>query len=426
MNHRRLVLIGDENSGSAALRTLLREVGNGNVRVESLVGNDIRNATERISVILQKRNYHTTFLIVVPVTWKTPSIEWLSCVRSLNNQLALSSLNLFRNAMLVLTHSDELCQSLNSDDLTQIVREKSENEETWKYLLMSVNCRYLCVDSTQQAREYKSGILNQINRISKPSLNILVHGNNGVKSRDLMDLLHLSNHDNVIELENVRLKFYCYPDLDLYQGYQQTECADDIKRLIGSREEHGEGITLILILISQCEIFSTNMKELITTIPTNPVYRMDSRTEEYWWDYTSVLFSFKDYPNCSPDDIIRSIKGNIGIREVVKRTANRYIWMSDSSSEMELGETISTQCNKTQDRTDNREFIGGPTESYLKKIGKKTPVRSMTMNILFKVVIILSAVLLAVLLIIFLPITISVGIVLLCGLCVSVVLKKRG
>ena len=168
------------------------------------------------------------------------------------------------------------------------------------------------------------------------------------------------------------------------------------------------------------------MKELITTIPTNSVYRMDSGTEEYWWDYTSVLFSFKDYPNCSPDDIIRSIKGNIGIREVVKRTANRYIWMSDSSSEMELGETISTQCNKTQDRTDNREFIGGPTESYLKKIGKKTPVRSMTMNILFKVVIILSAVLLAVLLIIFLPITISVGIVLLCGLCVSVVLKKRG
>ena len=211
MNHRRLVLIGDENSGIASLRTLLREVGNGNVRVESLVGNDIRNATEMISVILQKRNYHTTFLIVVPVTWKTPSIEWLSCVRSLNNQLALSSLNLFRHAMLVLTHADELCKSLNSDDLTQIVREKSENEETWKYLLMNVNCRYLCVDSTQQAREYKSGILNQINRISKPSLNILVHGNNGVKSRDLMDLLHLSNHDNVIELENVRLKFYCYP-----------------------------------------------------------------------------------------------------------------------------------------------------------------------------------------------------------------------
>ena len=49
MKHRRLVLIGDENSGIASLSKLLREVGNGNVRVESLVGNEIRNATERIS-----------------------------------------------------------------------------------------------------------------------------------------------------------------------------------------------------------------------------------------------------------------------------------------------------------------------------------------------------------------------------------------
>ena len=426
MNHRKLVLIGDVNSGIVSLSGLLREAGNGDIKVECLEGNGIKNATERFSAILQNRSYQATFLIVIPVTWTTPSIEWLNCLKFLNNQLALSSFNLFRHSMLVLTHADEVCPNLSEDNLSQTVREKCESEQTWEFILRSVGYRYICVDSTQRGVGYRNGILSQINRISKPSFNILLHGNNGVNSKELMDVLHLSNHDNVIELENVRLKFYCYPDLDLFQGFQQTECGDEISKLIGTREEHGEGVTLVLILISQCEIFSTNMKEMITSIPNGPVYRMDGRTEQYWWDYTTVMFSFKDNSSGSRDEIIRSIKGNIGISEVVKRAGNRYVWMSDKSSQRELGERISSECNKTQERTGNREFIGGPTESYLMKIRKKTVNYDVSRRIIKDIFLVVMLILLIVMLIIFLPVTIPVGVVILCVVGVSAVLKTRG
>ena len=204
------------------------------------------------------------------------------------------------------------------------------------------------------------------------------------------------------------MKFYCYPDLDLFQGFQQTECGDEISKLIGTREEHGEGVTLVLILISQCEIFSTNMKEMITSIPNGPVYRMDGRTEQYWWDYTTVMFSFKDNSSGSRDEIIRSIKGNIGISEVVKRAGNRYVWMSDKSSQRELGERISSECNKTQERTGNREFIGGPTESYLMKIRKKTVNYDVSRRIIKDIFLVVMLILLIVMLIIFLPVTILI------------------
>ena len=425
MKHRRFVLIGNENSGIASLSALLREVGNGGMKVECLEGVGIIKATERFVTILQNRLYQTTFLIVIPVTRKTPSVEWLNSVKFLNNQLALSSFNLFSSAMLVLTHADELCPSLNSNNLTQIVREKCKNEVTWEFLLRSVGYRFICVDSTQQAIEFKIGILNQIQQISKPSFNILVHGNNGVESKELMNILHLSNHDNVIELENARLKFYCYPDLDLFQGYQQAECGTEISRLIGNHVEHGEGISLILILISQCEIFSRNMKEMITNIPTNHVFRMDSRTEQYWWDYTTVLFSFKDNSNGSRDEILRSIKGNIGIEEVVKRSGNRYIWMSDTSPENMLIERISSECNKSQARTGNREFIGGPTQSYHLKVEKNKPINDTSRSIIKNILIVVMLMLLVVLFVIFFPVTLPVGIILFCVFCVLFVLKRR-
>ena len=67
--------------------------------MECLEGNGMatdKNATERFSAILQNRSYQATFLIVIPVTWTTPSIEWLNCLKFLNNQLALSSFNLYQ------------------------------------------------------------------------------------------------------------------------------------------------------------------------------------------------------------------------------------------------------------------------------------------------------------------------------------------
>ncbi|KAI6659830.1 hypothetical protein LOD99_10584, partial [Oopsacas minuta] len=121
-------------------------------------------------------------------------------------------------------------------------------------------------------------------------------------------------------------------------------------------------------LISQEEIFSRDMKEMITDLPHNEHYRMDHKTDKYWWNHTSVLFSFGENSNNSRDEVLNSIKGNIGIKEVVNRAGDRYIWMSDTTSKEDIVNQIQTQCDNMKTNRNDREFIGGPTEHYPMKM----------------------------------------------------------
>ncbi|KAI6646143.1 hypothetical protein LOD99_9494 [Oopsacas minuta] len=123
MNTSKFLLIGDNNSGMAALQTMLRQ---GGIWVECLEGIEVKNATKILAKFLQNRSQHTIVLIVVPITLRVPAVNWLNWLKDQANSLTLSSLNFFRNAMIVFTHADEISQTLDEGILRQILRQKCE------------------------------------------------------------------------------------------------------------------------------------------------------------------------------------------------------------------------------------------------------------------------------------------------------------
>ena len=115
--------------------------------------------------------------------------------------------------------------------------------------------------------------------MEKQSYRILIHGNNAVKSSELLEKLQLSYPDsNCIEMEHTRLEFYAYPDLNLFNRFQEPQIDDDIIRLIGHAGNSSDselGISLFIILISQAEIFSRDMKDMITDIAQNKHFKSE-------------------------------------------------------------------------------------------------------------------------------------------------------
>ena len=185
--------------------------------------------------------------------------------------------------------------------------------------------------------------------MEKQSYRILIHGNNAVKSSQLFERLQLSYPDsNCIEMDHTRLEFYAYPDLNLFNRFQEPQIDDDFIRLIEHTSNSSDcesGISLFIILISPTEIFSRDMQDMITNIAQNK----HLTSEKYFWDHATVLFAFEEIVCHYHEEVERAIDENVGIQKVVEKAGKRYIWMSNSSPKDELVASIISQCKKVKE-----------------------------------------------------------------------------
>ena len=184
--------------------------------------------------------------------------------------------------------------------------------------------------------------------MEKQSYRILIHGNNAVKSSHLFERLQLSYPDkNCIEMEQARLEFYAYPDLNLLNRSQEPQIDANIIRLIGyagNSSDCESGISLFIVLISHKEIFSRDMKRMITEIAQNKHFE----SERYFWDHATILFAFEEIVCNYPQEVERSINRNVGIKELVEKAGKGYFWMSNSCTKDELGASIIFQCKNVK------------------------------------------------------------------------------
>ena len=121
---------------------------------------------------------------------------------------------------------------------------------------------------------------------------------------------------------HTKLEFYAYPDLNLFGRFQDPQVDDYIISLIGHAGNSSDcesGISLFIILISQTEIFSRDMQDMITDIAQNQHFK----SEKYFWDHATILFSFKEKVSNYREEVKRSINGNVGIREVVEKAGGK-------------------------------------------------------------------------------------------------------
>ena len=170
------------------------------------------------------------------------------------------------------------------------------------------------------------------------SYRILVLGNNAVESSQLFEKLQLSYPgNNSTQIKDARLEFYAYPDLNLFTRFHEPQIDGTIYKLIG--DTTNRGVSLFIILISQSEVFSNDMKEMITEFPKDRQFK----SEKYFWDHAVVLFWFEEKRINYQEEMSKYIKSE-GIREVVEKAGKRYSWLSISDTKEEIKDRILSQC----------------------------------------------------------------------------------
>ena len=118
---------------------------------------------------------------------------------------------------------------------------------------------------------------------------ILVFGNNAAPSSEMFRILQLSDTDRFsIQSRETQLEFYSSPDLNIFNRFKQLDFGKNVRKLIDDSTDHG--FSLFIILISQSEAFSYDMKEMFTQIPKFN----DFKDEKYFWDHAALLFMFEN------------------------------------------------------------------------------------------------------------------------------------
>ena len=169
----------------------------------------------------------------------------------------------------------------------------------------------------------------------KQKSRVITHGNNGFKSAQLLNRLHHSQ-DDVFETEDV--EFFPFSDQNVFKRLSPIQPNPELLKLI-ERSEKDIDVSAILVLISQTEIFSEGMNNLIGKLSHNSFYQKHLN-EKDWWKHVIVVFSFGENVNGDEKAVKRSIAGNKGIKELVKKTGNRYIWMSNMTTAEEVNEML--------------------------------------------------------------------------------------
>ena len=170
---------------------------------------------------------------------------------------------------------------------------------------------------------------------------ILVFGNNAAPSSEMFTILQHSDTDRFsIQYRETQMEFYASPDLDIFNRFKQLEFDEDTIKLIDDTTDHG--FSLFIILISQSEAFSYNMKEMLTQIPKLNHFK----DKKYFWDHAALLFMFENSISAeeAKKEVSSSIKGNKGIKEVMGMVGNRYSWISKSDSKDDVLGRINPLC----------------------------------------------------------------------------------
>ena len=169
---------------------------------------------------------------------------------------------------------------------------------------------------------------------------LLFLGNNAAPSSEMFKILqHSGTKRFSIQYRGAQLEFYA-SDLNIFNRFKQLELDGDIIKLIDDTTEHG--FSLFIILISQSEAFSYNMKEMLTHIPK----LIHFKDEKYFWDHAALLFMFENSisEKAAKKEVSSSQRGNKGIKEVMEMVGNRYSWISKSDSKDDVLGRISTLC----------------------------------------------------------------------------------
>ena len=334
----------------------------------------IRHHCENLIKCMSEVHVRTfpTFLIVIDLTLNMLSADRVLLLSQLSESLIQASYGLYSHAVVVFTHIDQLgCDINNIDTLKQIVKQKCQ-QEYWEELaeiLEAVNNRCIFVNGTNTEPLYRSQILRDLFVVSKSTLHIRFHGNNYFTSEFLRNKLGV--HGNRIEEEELyKLNYQFQPDLNIFwrDVERDMDLNDQIGKAIHSIVALGEGVSAVVILVSLLKSMSTQMEELIYSLPKCYIQEDDPEfdlRQEEWWKHVFFIFEVSDEAG-GRESVVENLVANSILRTMVCRGSRKWTWIAKETSISTCRARITEMCLEVRREIGGKVFIHSVIEEIKK------------------------------------------------------------
>ncbi|KAI6660084.1 hypothetical protein LOD99_14425 [Oopsacas minuta] len=237
-----------------------------------------------------------TFILVFNLNSPYISQSTFNDILQLADLLALSSYSLFGNAVIVFTHVDQL----GDVDYEEKLNEKLKDTK-WiglQIILNLVENRYIFVNGLDKHDDNRNRILKLLFHLSKPTLRIILHGNNNFPHEEMQDLLGITGNCS-FDHEKYRLEINFTDDLDVFEPNTPL----DLEREIG------------------------------TTV-----------------DQSIALLNVRE-----------NLRRNVALSRIVSKSNSRYIWVEDNPRQnyKTIINRVIEQCLEVKYYCEGRDFIDG-------------------------------------------------------------------
>ena len=351
------IVFGDNFTGSDSLKIQITDQpGSNDVNFsEAQSCKHILQCIKESRVVLSD-----TFLIVCDISGKFFSNEELISILNISEILSHSGYMFLQNAILVFSHADKFGNP--EDRLKEIIQ--TEEWVSIQKLLQSINNRYLFINSTDKSEGNRNTLIKRLFELSKPTLNVVIIGNNGFPSSEFRDFLNL--HDNTLiqkQSEQFNVEYFFNPNLNIFHSSNKHTMdqglGDELKKLLII----SKGISVVVVLISLEEAFTGEFSGIINQIPnTFSIQRSEKIEDDPLWKYSFIVF-------LSPVDdknlITQDIKSNSLLVEVVSRVNNRFTWVTRGMQPDECYRRLINMVLKVSQDSQGTSLINGTIASEI-------------------------------------------------------------
>ena len=230
---------------------------------------------------------------------------------------------------------------------------KREGYESVQDLIDLVGGRYIFVNAVDRSSINRTNTLKTLFELTRPKLNLYIHGNNAFKGDELKVLLGENEGTKSFgrKLLKYDVEYYIYPDLNLFKKSEVKEIEEKVVKVLENLSRISNGISAIILLINLEELFNIEMYDLIVSI--FKAYNLGGAFQTIFWNYVCIMFRV---PIDSEEFVRKNVEGNRLLKSLTLKVNYRYAWVTEIMSPEECSRKLTDLARRVQQDTEGKSY----------------------------------------------------------------------